>query len=96
MYNDIVFPHFDYADIVLDSASATSKFKLQSLQTTAARLITGYGPRTSRNPMYTSLSWLSLHHRRDFHKCVMVYKCRNSLAPFYLEKLFTSNDTKHT
>ncbi len=46
MYNAIVLPHFDYADIVLDSASAASKFKLQSFQTRAARLITGSGPRT--------------------------------------------------
>ncbi len=96
MYNAIVVPHFDYADIVLDSASAASKFKLQSLQTRAARLITGSCPRTNRNPMYKSLSWLSLQNRWDFHKCVIVYKCRNSLAPSYLEKLFTSNDTKHT
>ncbi len=79
MYNAIVLPHFDYADIILDSASAASKCKLQSLQTRAARLITGSGPRTSRNPMYKSLGWLSLQHRRDFHKCVMVYKCCNSL-----------------
>ncbi len=79
MYNAIVLPHFDYADIILDSASAACKLKLQSLQTRAARLITGSGPRTSRNPMYKSLSWLSLQHRRDFHKYVMVYKYRNSL-----------------
>ncbi len=77
-------------------ASAAGKFKLQSLQTRAARLITGSGPRTSRNPMYKSLSRLSLQHRQDFHKCVMVCKCRNSLAPSYLENIFTSNDTKHT
>ncbi len=96
MYKTIVLPHFDYADIVLDSASAVSKFKPQSLQIRAARLITGSGPRTSRNPMYKSLSWLSLQHRQDFHKCVMVYKCCNSLAPSYLEKMFTSNDTTHT
>ncbi len=58
MYNAIVLSHFDfdYADIMLNSASAISKFKLQSLQTGAARLITGSGPRTSRNPMYKSLS----------------------------------------
>ncbi len=60
MNNAIVSPHFDYADIVLDSASAASKFKLQSLQTRVVRLITGSSPRTSRNPMYKSLSWLSL------------------------------------
>ncbi len=81
---------------MLDSASSASKFKPQSLQTRAGRLITGSRPRTSRNPMYKSLSWLSLQHRRDFHKCVMMYKCCNSLAPSNLEKLFTSNDTKHT
>ncbi len=46
----------------------------------AARLITGSGP-----------SWLSLQHRRDFHKCMMVYKCCNSLAPSYLEKLFKNS-----
>ncbi len=68
MYNAIVLPHFDYADIVLDSASAANQFKLQSLQTRAARLITGSGPRTSINPMYKSFSWLSLQHRQDFHK----------------------------
>ncbi len=28
MYNAIVLPHFDYADIVLDSAAAASKCKL--------------------------------------------------------------------
>ncbi len=96
MYNAIVLPHFVYADIILDSASAASKFKLKSLQTRAARLITGSGPRTSRNPMCKSLCWLSLQYRRDFHKCVMVYKCHNSLAPSYLEILFTSYDTKQT
>ncbi len=96
MYNAIVLPQFNYADIILESASAASKFKLQSLQTRAARLITGSDPRISRNPMYKSLSWLSLHHRWDFHKCVMVYKCHNSLAPSYLEILFSSNDPKHT
>ncbi len=86
MYNAIVLLHFDYADIILESASGASECKLQSLQTRAARLINGSGPRTSRNPMCKSLSWLSLQHRWDFHKCVMVYKCRNNLAPSYLEK----------
>ncbi len=75
MYNAIILPHFDYTDIILDSVSAASKCKLQSLQTKADGLITGSGPRTSRNPMYKSLSWLSLQCRLDFHKCVMVYKC---------------------
>jgi hypothetical protein len=96
LYNAIVLPHFDYADTVYDSASETSKIQLQRLQTRAARLISGSGPRASRNPMFKQLSWLSLQNRRDFHKCTMVFKCRNGLAPEYLMTRFKANDTKHS
>ncbi len=41
LYNAIVQPHFDYSDIVYDSASKTNKDRLQKLQTRACRLITG-------------------------------------------------------
>ncbi len=33
LYNGIVLPHFDYSDMVYDSASETSKLSLQKLQT---------------------------------------------------------------
>ena len=33
----------------------------------------------------------SLQQRRDFHKCVFMYKCMNGLAPQYLCDMFTSN-----
>ncbi len=33
MYNAIVLPHFDYADIVYDSASATNKSRFHVLET---------------------------------------------------------------
>ncbi len=36
MYNAIVLPHFDYADIVYDAASETNKSRLQRLQTRTA------------------------------------------------------------
>ncbi len=81
LYNAIVQSHFDYSDILYDSASKTNKYRLQKLQTRACRLITGSGPRTSCIPMFHELNWLSLQYRRDFHKIVMVYKCRNGLAP---------------
>ncbi len=37
IYNTIVQPHFDYSDIVYDSASKTNKDRLQKLQTRACR-----------------------------------------------------------
>ncbi len=46
--------------------------------------------------MFKELGWLSLQYRRDFHKCMMVYKYRNSLAPQYLCDLFNSNESMHS
>ncbi len=50
LYNAIVLPHFDYADVVYDSASETSKSRFQKLQTRAGKSISGSGPRANKNP----------------------------------------------
>ncbi len=77
-------------------SSGTNKTRLQKLLTRAARLIAGSDPRTSRVSMLKELGWLSLQYRRDFHKCIMIYKCRNGIAPQYLCDLFNSNDSMHS
>ncbi len=91
MYNAIVRPHFDYADVVYDAASETNKSRLQRLQTRATRLISGTGPRNNREPVFTELGWLSLENRRLLHECTMAFKCRNGLAPPYLIDNFNAN-----
>ena len=96
LFNAIVLPHFDYVDIIYDSTTKTNKERLQKLQTRAARIISGSGPRTHRAVMFKSLGWLSLQQRRNVHKCVMIYKCRNNLAPDYLRDLFFTNDDTHS
>ena len=95
LYNAIVLPHFDYGDIIYDTASVTLKDRLQRLQSRAARLITGTGPRDSRNMIFKELGWISLQQRRDFHKCVIMYKCLNGLAPSYLCNMFRSSNHTH-
>ncbi len=62
----------------------------------AARLITGSGPCTSRNLMFNQLKWLALQQRQDFHKCILVYKCRICLAPQYLCDMFAPNNNNHS
>ncbi len=96
IYNAIVQPHLDYGDAVYDSASQTSKYRLQKLQTRAVRLIMGSGPHTSRNLIFNKLKWLSLQQRRDFHKYILVYKCRMGLAPQYLFDMFIANNSNHS
>ncbi len=100
IYNAIFLPHLDYGDAVYDSASQTSKYRLQKLQTRAARLIMRLimvsGPRTSRNLMFNKLKWLSIQQRRDFQKCILVYKCRMGLAPQYLCDMFIANNSNRS
>ncbi len=89
MYNTIVLPHFDYADVVYDATFETNKSRLQRLQTRAARLISCTGPRENRNPVFKELGWLSLKNRRCMHKCTMV------LSPPYLIDSFNANTFNH-
>ncbi len=96
MYNAIVLPHFDYADVVYDAASETNKSRLQRLQTRAAQLISGTGPRDSRNPVFKEPGWLSLENRRCIQKCTMVFKYGNGLAPPYLIDSFNANTFNHS
>ncbi len=67
MYTAIVQPHFDYGDMVYDSASGTNTARLQKLQSRAARLINGSDPHTIRISMFKELCWLSVQYRIDFN-----------------------------
>ncbi len=51
--NAIVLPHFDYSDIVYDTATETNKTNLQLLQTRAAR----FG-KTTESPTNICKTWL--------------------------------------
>ncbi len=81
LYSAIVLPHFDYADNVYDSCTELDKTQLQSLQSRAARILTGSNIQTHRADMFKYHNWMSLQHRRDMNKCILMYKCLNNLAP---------------
>lgn len=89
LYNAIVQPHFDYGDVIYDSATAPTKTRLQKLRPELL-LISGSSPRQNRNTRFQT-GWLSLQQRRHFNKCVLMYKCVNGLAPQYLCDMVTSN-----
>ncbi len=43
-----------------------------------------------------TLNSLSLQNRRCMHKCTMVFKCRNGLAPSYLIDSYNANTFNHS
>ena len=95
IYNSLILPQFDYADVVYDSCTETDKDRLQRLQTKAAQILTGSKPRTHRNDMYKELKWMSLQNRRNSNKSILMYKCQNSLAPAYLTDIHQRNSDIH-
>ncbi len=60
-----------------------------------AKLSSGSGPRESRNSIFKELEWLSIQNRKHLQRYIMVFKCRNGLAPEYLSEHFSSNDRVH-
>ena len=45
--------------------------------------------------LYCELGWVSLFERRNFHKCLTVFKCLNGIYPPYLKRLFSYNSDVH-
>ena len=68
--------------IILDSCGSGSKVYLDKLNRRAYCIIEG---RTiGADDLRSTLSWLSLQARREYLKCVLVFKCLHSMAPSYL------------
>ncbi len=95
LYRSIVVPQFDYGDIVYESCIQNNLDRLQKMQNQAARIISGSSHRTYHNDMYADLNWLSHKNRCLIHKCIIIYKCLNGMAPQYLNDKITCNDNVH-
>ena len=50
---------------------------------------------TTSNDTFCVLNWLNLASRRKMHKCILVFKCLNNLAPKYFTQYFTRNADLH-
>ena len=57
--------------------------KLESVQYSAARVITGTWRGTSRKKLYAELGWEPLSGRRWSRRLTLFYKIMNNLTPIY-------------
>ncbi len=69
-----------------------AKILLHSRHSRVARILTGSNIRTQRADIFKDHCWMSLKHRIDINKCILMYKCLNNLAPCYLTDLFQTNN----
>ena len=97
IYNTVVLPHFDYADIVWQSTNMTLLEQLQKLQNRASRIILGINPyeHKSISELHNLLDWEKLGKRRKRHMLSFMYKIMHDLAPEYMKENFVTKENKY-
>ncbi|CAH3150626.1 unnamed protein product [Pocillopora meandrina] len=90
----MILPLFDYCSVVWNSCGAISKGYLDKLNGRAASIILNRA--VSETDIVCILGWPSLQFRRDYLKCMLVFKSMNGSAPSYLLSDFTQAKKYHT
>ena len=84
LYIVFIRPTLEYASTVLDGCSAHDIEKLEKVQLSAARIVTGLPIFASRESLYTETGWQTLQNRRYAAKMITMFKIYNGYAPPYL------------
>ncbi len=85
LINSFVFSRVNYCNGLLAGVSKSSINKLQYLQNSAARILSGVRAGDHITPVLESLHWLPVRYRIDFK--MLTYKALHDLAPQYLTEL---------
>ena len=77
----------DYGNSLLVRAPGYQIKRLQKLQKSAARMVSGADRRQHITPFLKHLHWLPVDDRIAFKICCLVYRAFNGTAPLYLSEL---------
>jgi exonuclease III len=101
LIQSLIFPLFDYCDVVYQDVSVEHAGRLQRLQNSCVRFVLNVNFREHITPYFQELNWLKLENRRKFHLLTLTYKILKSQAPNYLFSRFSylsssSHNTRNT
>ena len=74
LYNTIVVPHFDHADVVWGGCTKKDANRLQKVQNFAVKSIAGKRKYDHVTPLFKELNYLNLEERRKVHEAVFTHK----------------------
>ena len=79
--------HSDYCNAVLYGTSVTNIRKLQRVQNSIARVVTGSRRRDHITPVLANLHWLPVHLRIEYKLTLLAFKSMTTQQPRYLYEL---------
>lgn len=88
LYNALITPHFDYADIIWGGTSKVNSNKLQTVQNFAAKSITRRKKFDSATASLQRLRFLKLDQRRTVHAATFAHKSILQLNPKNINEEF--------
>ena len=80
-------PILEYASIVWDGCTQGDENRLEGVQLTAARVVTGAMKTTPTVKLYEETGWEPLSKRREKSKLIQMYKIVHNLVPNYLQNI---------
>jgi len=87
LVHSLVTCRLDYGNALLVNVPKCHLSKLQTVQNTAARIITGTTKYEHIMPLLRSLHWLPIDARIKFKICLLTYKALHHQAPVYIEDM---------
>ena len=96
LISTLVMPHLDYASVLFTDITDCNNLKLQRVQNSCVRFITGASRFEHITPYYDSLGLLKLERRRSLAVALMVFKIIKTGTPSYLfnKYHFTSSSNR--
>ncbi|XDV52058.1 hypothetical protein PO909_020836, partial [Leuciscus waleckii] len=86
----------DYCNSVFTFLNKSALNKLQMVQNSAARLLTGAPRRSHITPVLLALHWLPVKFRIDLKIVVLTFRALNSQAPQYIKDLLSPYSSSRT